>query len=970
LSDNQEENILPVELGDEMQTAYLDYAMSVIIGRALPDVRDGLKPVHRRTLYSMIEGGLSSSSSYRKCARVVGDVMGRYHPHGDCLHPDTTVFLVNGGFAPIKDLVGKSHDVLCLDMNTKNLRVVKAHSFRIGQHTNKIYNVNLSNNATVRVTANHPFLLSGKTWCKAEELRPGVALWTSEKNMTFSSYDISISDELYIVSVEIEDVNNFPMYDFTVDDHENMLIPVRQVNNGYSMICIHNSSCYDTLVHMAQDFSYRYELVDGHGNFGSIDGDSAAAMRYTECRLAKTSMEILADLKKDTVDFVDNYDGSSQEPTVLPSKFPNFLVNGSSGIAVGMATNAPPHNLKEVVRGIIAVIDDPEIQISRLMQKIKGPDFPTGGVIVGREGIREAYKTGRGIITVRGKAHVEENSKGKGSIVITEIPYQVNKAKLIEKIAKLVREKKINDISNLRDESDMSGIRLVVDLKQGSVPQVVINQLQKHTQMQVSFGIINIALVNEVPKLLPLIDTIKLFIEHRNKVIIRRTKFDLKKAEDRAHIIEGLLKALDNIDQVIKIIKESKDVETAKKRLIKEFGLTDIQTQAILDMKLQKLTGLETKKLKDELEELKTKIKELKAILKDPGRVLQIIKDELEEISRIFGDNRRTEIVDEEGEFSVEDLIAEEEMVVTISHGGYVKRVPVHNFKRQKRGGKGVIGMDLKDEDWVDHFFVANTHHFVLFFSNKGKVYKLKVYELPEGTRVSKGKHVANFLPLATDEKIVDTMSVRDFDENHYLVLATKDGIVKKTPLSKYDSARKDGIIALTLKDNDEVIKAFITDGNSEIMLVSYYGQAIKFPEKQVRSVSRTAVGVKGIKLREDDRVLTMVIPGNGNDLLVITGNGYGKRTLLEKYRNQKRGGVGVKTVKLIDSKGELIGARVVGDKQELIVTSQEGIVIRIPVKDIPRTSRTTQGARIMRVVDGDKVSAMGIVAGTEPPHD
>ena len=804
----------PVELEEEMQRSYLEYAMSVIVGRALPDVRDGLKPVHRRILYSMLESGLAPNNPHRKCARVVGDVMGRYHPHGD-------------------------------------------------------------------------------------------------------------------------------------------------------------AAVYDTLARMAQDFSYRYELVDGHGNFGSVDGDNPAAMRYTEARMSPVALELLEDIRKDTVDFADNYDGSMQEPVVLPAKFPNLLANGSTGIAVGMATNIPPHNIAEVVDATVAAIDDPDISLGELVKHVRGPDFPTGGLIMGSEGIVQAYSTGRGIIYLRARAHAEKVKAGRQRIAVTEIPFQVNKSRLAEKIAELVKDKTITEISDIRDESDRSGMRFVIELKRDADPEVVLNQLYKHTQMQTSFGIIMLALVEGVPRTLPLKDLIRKQIEHRQEVVTRRTSFDLKKAQERSHILEGLLVALDNLDETIQLIKASKTVDEARNKLIKRFELTEVQAQAILDMRLQRLTGLERQKVKDEQKELRKKIKELKAILDDPQKVLDIIREELAGIKERFGDDRRTEIVGPAEDLSIEDLIAEEEMVITITRSGYAKRVPVTTFRKQKRGGRGVTGMDLKEGDFVEHLFITTTHHYILFFSNKGKAYRLKVHELPTGSRVSKGKAMVNLLPLESDEKIVEVIATKDFGDDKFLVTATKDGIVKKTRFDRYDSARKDGIIALRLYPGDEMIRARLTDGNQEIVLVSERGQAIKFSEKDCRSMGRATAGVKGMRLNARDRVITMEVPGDGADLLVITANGFGKRTSFGLYPLHRRGGKGVRTIKLTEAKGKLVGARAVRDNQECLVVSQEGIIIRVPVNGIPRTGRATQGVRVMRVQKGDKVSALAlVVSGDERGSD
>ena len=805
--------IEPVELEEEMKSSYIEYAMSVIVRRALPDVRDGLKPVHRRILYSMMESGLTPRSAHRKCARIVGDVMGRYHPHGD-------------------------------------------------------------------------------------------------------------------------------------------------------------AAIYDTLVRMAQDFSCRYELVDGHGNFGSVDGDNAAAMRYTEARMSAVASLILDDIKKETVDFMDNYDGSMVEPVVLPGKLPNLLVNGSSGIAVGMATNIPPHNLGEVIDATVAMVDNPEITLEELMEKLPGPDFPTGGHIMGSIGIVEAYSTGRGIIKVRARAHTEQVRGGRQRIVVTELPFQVNKARLSESIAELVKAKKLVGISDLRDESDRSGMRLVIELKRDTNPDVVLNQLFKHTQMQNSFGIIMIALVDGVPRTLSLKRMLRKHIEHRQEVVTRRTEFDLRKARERAHILEGLLVALDNLDETIKVIRSSKTVDVARKKLMDRFKLTEIQSQAILDMRLQRLTGLEIKKVKDELAELKKKIKELQAILDDTGKVLGIIKDELLEMKEKFSDKRRSEIASASEELSLEDLIAEEEMVITITHSGYAKRVPVTTFRKQKRGGRGVTGMDLKEGDFVEHLFISSTHHFILFFSNKGKVYRLKVHELPTGSRTSKGKAMVNLLPLEPKESIVEVIATKDFGGDRYLVTATRKGLVKKTKFELYNSARKDGIIALKLFPGDEMIRARLTDGEQELLMVTEKGRAIKFSEKDCRSMGRVTAGVKGITLDRRDHVLTMEVLEEGTDVFVITSNGYGKRTSSALYPLHRRGGKGVKTIRLTETKGVLVGARVVRDNQELVVASKEGIVIRVPINGIPRTGRATQGVKVMRVQKNDRVSAVALVVSGDKGGD
>ncbi|MEW6189850.1 MAG: DNA gyrase subunit A [Actinomycetota bacterium] len=805
LSENLAKKLIPREIEEEMKSSYIDYAMSVIVGRALPDVRDGLKPVHRRILYAMYDMGMTPGRPYKKCARIVGEVLGKYHPHGDM-------------------------------------------------------------------------------------------------------------------------------------------------------------AVYDSLVRMAQDFSCRYELIDGHGNFGSVDGDSPAAMRYTEARLSSLAMELLRDIDKNTVDSVPNFDDTLTEPAVLPSRFPNLLVNGSSGIAVGMATNIPPHNLGEVIDGIIMTIDNPGVTTGELMRVIKGPDFPTGGMIMGRKGIRDAYETGRGSIRVRGKACVEKVKGGRARIVITEIPFQVNKARLAEKIAELVRERKLQEVIDLRDESDRSGMRLTLELKREAIPQVVLNKLYKHTQTEVTFGVIMLALVNGVPRTLNLVEIIRHYIDHQREVVIRRTRFELDKAETRAHILEGLLVALKNLDEVIRIIRRSKTAEQAKKRLIQKFRLSPEQSQAILDMRLQRLVALEREKIETEHKELLAKIEHLKGILADERKVLELIKKELQEIRKRHSDERRTRISSVAPQLSIEDLIAEEEMVVTITHSGYVKRLPVATYRKQRRGGKGVLGMNLKEGDFVEHLFISSTHHYVLFFSNKGKVYRLKVHELPLGSRTSKGQSIVNILPFRTDERIAAVIATREFDEDRYVIMATKRGLVKKTRLREYDTTRRDGIIAIILRGEDELISVKLTKGEEDAILVTRNGQAIRFSEKDVRPMGRAASGVRGIRLKPGDEVLGMDIAIENVDLFVVTEHGYGKRTPIFKYPRQGRGGKGVRTLKTVSTRGKLAGVKVVKEDHELMVVSSEGNVIRVPARGIPRQGRNTQGVKIMNLGGEDKVSALAKV--------
>ena len=796
-----------VEIESEMQDSYLSYAMSVIVGRALPDIRDGLKPVHRRILYAMQDMGMRSNTPFKKSARIVGEVLGKYHPHGD-------------------------------------------------------------------------------------------------------------------------------------------------------------TAVYDAMVRMAQEFSQRYMMVDGHGNFGSVDGDRAAAMRYTEARLSSFAEELLIGIEKDTVDFVDNFDSSLKEPAVLPSKVPNLLVNGSSGIAVGMATNIPPHNLSEVIDGIIYNIDHPEATVKDLMKKIKGPDFPTGGIIMGLDGIREAYETGRGRLVVRGRVHQEQPRKGKTQVIISELPYQVNKARFVEKIAELVRSKKLEGISDLRDESDKSGMRVVVELKKDSVPLVVINSLYKNTQLQDTFGIIMLSLVDGVPKTLNLKDIIDEYVKHRYEVIVRRTKFELRKAEEREHILAGFLVALDNLDEVIRTIRSSKDAPTAKNRLVKNFDLSPKQAQAILDLRLHRLTGLERDKIKKEYKEIQELIKKLKELLASEKLIYGEIKKELRETSKKFEDERRTDISADESDIDIEDLIPEEENVISISHSGYIKRLPVTTYRKQGRGGRGVTGTNLKDEDFVEHLFIASTHHYMMFFSSFGKVYRVKVHQLPIGSRTSKGKAIVNLLPFVSDEEVAAIIAVKEYDDRHYLIMATKKGLVKKTAIKAYDTSRKDGIIAININEGDELISVEKSNGSDEVIMVSRNGQAIRFSEKDCRPMGRASQGVKGMKLTGDDEVLSMIVAKELDaDLFILTENGFGKRTALSEYNRQRRGGQGVRTLKITEKKGKAAGAGILKDEYDLMIISESGVLIRIPAKSISRTGRSTQGVKVINLAEGNKVGSYSIMA-------
>jgi DNA gyrase subunit A len=810
-------NIEPRSLEDEMRTAYLDYAMSVIVGRALPDVRDGLKPVHRRVLYAMNELGLGPTRSYAKCAKIVGEVMGNYHPHGD-------------------------------------------------------------------------------------------------------------------------------------------------------------SAIYDTLVRMAQEFSMRNELVDGQGNFGSVDDDPAAAMRYTEARLARIATEMLRDLDMDTVDFAANYDGSRREPLVLPARFPNLLVNGSSGIAVGMATNIPPHNLREVIDATVAYIDDPTIETQGLMAHIKGPDFPTGGIILGHAGIRDAYETGRGRVRVQARAHIEPLSHGKEAIVVTELPFMVKKGgegNLMTKIAELVNDKRIPEISDLIDQSDKRGMRLVIELKRDAIPKVVLNKLYKHTSMQTTFGVNMVALVDNVPRTLNLREVIRHYVEHQREVIVRRTKHELSEKEARAHILEGLLTALEHLDEIIELIRASRDRDSAREQLMSRFELSAIQATAILDLRLSQLTALEADSIKQEHADVAERIAELRAILGDESRVMAVIKEELSEIRERFGDERRTEISHSEDEIDIEDLIADQQMVITITQTGYIKSLPLATYRQQQRGGRGVTGMDMKDGDFIEHLFVCSSHDYLLFFSNRGKVYRSKVYELPEAQRTAKGRALVNILPLREGERIQAVLSTRDFTESQYVVFATRRGTVKKTELLAYNTPIKaDGIIAINIRDDDELLAVRTVDKDDEIIMVSRAGLTVRFAESDARSMGRDTTGVRGMDVGKDGRVISMDVARDDMDLLVVTENGYGKRTQISQYRKTNRGAKGVKTIGLTEKKGGLAGALVVRDHQELVFISVGGMVQRTAVLGISQQGRSATGVRVMNLKDEDLVSAVALVVETADGED
>ena len=810
MEDNIFDKVHEVDLKKTMETSYIDYAMSVIAARALPDVRDGLKPVQRRILYSMIELNNGPDKPHRKCARIVGDTMGKYHPHGD-------------------------------------------------------------------------------------------------------------------------------------------------------------SSIYGALVNLAQDWSTRYPLVDGHGNFGSVDGDGAAAMRYTEARLSKISMEMTADINKDTVDFAPNFDETEKEPVVLPSRFPNLLVNGTNGIAVGMATNIPPHNLKEVIGAVVKIIDDQidengETTLEDIMQIIKGPDFPTGAEILGTRGIEESYRTGRGKIRVRAITNIEPMQNGKNRIVVTELPFMVNKARLIEKIAELVRDKKIDGITDLSDQSSREGMRICIELRRDVNPNIILNQLYKHTQLQDTFGVIMLALVNNEPKVMNLLDMLKYYLQHQEEVVTRRTKYELNKAEERAHILQGLLIALDHIDEVIKIIRGSKTVQIAKEELMKRFELSDVQAQAIVDMRLRALTGLEREKLEAEYAELMKKIGELKAILADRKLLLGVIKKEIILISEKYGDDRRTKIGFDEFDISMEDMIPKEDVVITMTKLGYIKRMTIDNFRSQHRGGKGIKGMQKLDDDYIQELFITSTHNYIMFFTNTGRVYRMKAYEIPESGRTSRGTAIINLLQLQPEEKITAMIPIKVYDDNQYLFMATEQGLVKKTPLREYANVRKTGLAAITLREDDHLIEVKITDNEEDILLVTKYGQCIRFFEKDVRSTGRTSMGVRGINLSDRDVVVGMQVHTQGECLLIVSENGMGKRTSMDEFTSQNRGGKGVKCYKITEKTGNVVGMKAVNEDDEIMMINSEGIIIRMACADISKLGRITSGVKLINLKENEKVVSVAKV--------
>ena len=806
----EQDRIIKINIEEEMKSSYIDYSMSVIVARALPDVRDGFKPVHRRILYGMIELGNTSDKAYKKSARIVGEVLGKYHPHGD-------------------------------------------------------------------------------------------------------------------------------------------------------------SSVYGALVRMAQDWAMRYPLVDGQGNFGSVDGDSPAAMRYTEARLSKISMEMTADINKDTVDFVPNFDETEKEPVVLPSRFPNLLVNGTSGIAVGMATNIPPHNLREVINAVVKIIDDQidengETSIEDILQIIKGPDFPTGAEILGTRGIEEAYRTGRGKIRVRAVTNIEPMQNGKNRIIVTELPFMVNKARLIEKIAELVRDKKVDGITDLSDQSSREGMRICIELRRDVNPNVILNQLYKHTQLQDTFGVIMLALVNNEPKVMNILDMLKYYLKHQEEVVTRRTKYDLNKAEERAHILQGLLIALDNIDEVIKIIRGSKNVQEAKAELISRFDLSEVQAQAIVDMRLRALTGLEREKLEAEYAELMKKIEEYRAILADRKLLLGVIRKEILVISEKYGDERRTHIGYDEFDISMEDLIPRENVVITVTNMGYIKRMSMDTFKSQNRGGKGIKGMQTLEEDFIRELFVTTSHHYIMFFTNKGRVYRLKAYEIPEAGRTARGTAVINLLQLMPDEKITATIPIKEYEDGKYLFMATKKGLVKKTPIQDYMNVRKTGLAAISLREDDLLIEVKVTDNAQDILLVTKYGQCIRFNEKDVRSTGRVSMGVRGMNLSDNDEIIGMQMSSQGKDMLIVSEKGMGKRTSMEEFTKQNRGGKGVKCYKITEKTGNVVGMKAVDEESEIMIINTEGIVIRMKCSDISQYGRITSGVKLINLPEKERVASVAKV--------
>jgi len=1048
------EKIIPRYIEEEVKDSYLNYAMSVIVGRALPDVRDGLKPVHRRILFAMQELGLEHSKPYKKCARITGETLGKYHPHGDiavydalvrmaqdfslryplidgqgnfgCFTKDTKIRLTDGRCLDFEELIkearqGKKNYTFVFNSKTKKIETAEIKNPRKTRKNAGIIKVVLDSGEEIKCTPDHLFMLRDGTYKKAKDLRSQDSLMPLYTKLYDGATDLNLK-EYEIIYQPLQDKWSFihhladewnlknwqdPLYKERVDKSRILRFINDLINTGQAVTpelydqtrqsglpragtaLKYFTNFEDMVAQARQRFNHKvkkveflnqvedvydltvkpwhnFALAGGVFVHNSVDGDAPAAMRYTECRLAAIADELLNDIDKDTVNFGPNFDASLKEPLLLPAALPNLLVNGSSGIAVGMATNIPSHNLNEVADAIIYLLDNSEAEVKDLMRYIKGPDFPTGGVICGKAGIKDAYTTGRGKLLVRARATIEHQKNGKDMIIVTEIPYQVQKASLIEAAAALVDEKKIEGISDIRDESDKDGMRIVFELKRDAEAQIILNQLFKHTQLETTFGIIMLALVDNRPKVLHLRQVLECYIEHRKIIIRRRTQFELDKALKRAHIIEGLKIALKFIDRIIKAIKTSKNTEIAKERLMKEFGLSEAQSQAILEMQLQRLTALERDKIDAEYAELLKKIEICKAILASGKKVEAIIKEELENLKKKYGDERRTEIVGEVEELEVEDLIAEEDVVVTISHGGYIKRLPVSAYHKQKRGGKGATGAEVKEEDFIEHLFVASTKEYLLIFTDKGQVHWLKVYEIPQGSRASKGKAIINLVQIEAGSKISSTIPVKEFSADKFLVIVTKQGKIKKTRLDAYSNPRKAGIIGITLEKGDELIGVELTDGKQELLIGTRLGKAVRFSEAKVRDMGRAASGVRAITLAKKEEVIDMVLAQKGTNILTVTELGFAKRTSVEEYRLTSRGGKGVINIKVTNKNGQAVSLKTVSDKDELMVITQNGMFLRCAVKDIRTTGRSTQGVHLIKLRDKDRVSCVAPVIAEE----
>jgi DNA gyrase subunit A len=1008
----ENERIIPVCIEDEMKGSYLSYAMSVIVGRALPDVKDGLKPVHRRILYAMHELNLDHTKPYKKSARIVGEALGKFHPHGDtavydtlvrmvqdfslryplvdgqgnfgCFTKDTKIRLADGRSLTFGELIkehkeGRKNYTFAINAKSKKIEIAEIKNPRKTRLNAEVIKVTLDNGEEIRCTPDHLFMLRNGVYKKAKELKGGDSLMPLYLKHCDGKNDPALKgyEQIYQPSQENWELTHH------LADEQNRRCGLPHLKTAMKYFSDAEES-RNHKVNKVEFLKYRedvYDLtIDRWHNFAlaagifvhnSVDGDAAAAMRYTEARLAAISNEMLSDIEKDTVDFVPNFDASLQEPVLLPSVLPNLLVNGSSGIAVGMATNVPPHNLTEVIDGICSLIDNPEAEIKELMRFIKGPDFPTGGIICGRDGIKDAFNTGRGKITLRARASIERQKSGKDNILITEIPYQVNKTTLIESIADLVQEKKIEGISDIRDESDKDGMRVVIELKRDSEPQIILNQLYKHTQLETTFGIIALALVEGRPRVLNLKQIIRCYIDHRKVIIRRRTQFDLDKALKRAHILEGLKIALKHLDRIIKTIRASKNTPEAKKALMKNFELSDLQAQAILEMQLQRLTALEREKIDAEYLELLKQIERFRAILASEKLIEGIIKDELAALKKKYGDERRTEIIGEVEDIEIEDLIAEEDMVITISHAGYIKRLAISAYRKQKRGGKGVTAMETREEDFVERLFVASTKDYLLVFTDQGRLHWIKVYEIPQASRQSKGKAIINLLQVGAKEKVAAVLPVKEFSDNKSIILCSKKGVIKKTVLSAFANPRKGGIVAMGLDKDDAVMEAKLTDANQDILIATRQGKAIRFKEKQIREMGRQAKGVRGISLAKKDEVVGMEIISadltkTGATILTVTSCGFAKRTVLDEYRIQSRGGKGIINVKVTAKNGEAVALNCVLPDDELMTITQQGMMVRCPVKDIRETGRNAQGVRLIALDKNDAVTSVAKIVAKE----